>query len=82
MGNFGHITSLLSEYDFEIKHIKGKENKVADTLIRHANMLYVTASRRYEIDLEDQNQNTTKFNKYYKKLKEKKTENEERHVKT
>ena len=24
--------SFLSEYDFEIQHIKGKENKVADTL--------------------------------------------------
>ena len=28
--------SFLSEYDFEIKHIKGKENKVADALGRNA----------------------------------------------
>ena len=26
--------ALLSEFDFEIKHIKGKENKVADALSR------------------------------------------------
>ena len=28
--------SFLSEYDFEIQHIKGKENKVADALRRNA----------------------------------------------
>ena len=33
---------FLSEYDFEIKHIKGKENKVVYALIRHVNLLYVT----------------------------------------
>jgi hypothetical protein len=26
--------ALISEFDFEIKHIKGKENKVVDTLSR------------------------------------------------
>ena len=26
--------SFLSEYHFELKHIKGKENKVVDALIR------------------------------------------------
>ena len=36
--------SFLSEYDFEIKHIKGKENKLVDTLSHHANLLYVTTS--------------------------------------
>ena len=40
--------SFISEYDFEIKHIKGKENKVADALSRHANMLYASASNRYQ----------------------------------
>ena len=43
--------SLLSEYDFEIKHIKGKENKVVDTLSRHVNLLF--ARRNYEFDLEN-----------------------------
>ena len=28
--------SFLSEFDMDIKHIKGKENKVADALIRNA----------------------------------------------
>ena len=44
-----------------------------DTLSRHLNMLYVTASRRYEIDLEDKIENVAKFDKDYKSLKEKKT---------
>ena len=28
---------FLSEYEFEIKHIKGKENKVLDALSCHTN---------------------------------------------
>ena len=27
--------AFLSEYDFEIKHIKGKENKVVDACVMH-----------------------------------------------
>ena len=38
--------SFLSEYDFEKKHIKGKENKVANALSRHENLLY--ESNNYE----------------------------------
>ena len=38
--------SFLREYDFEIKHIKGKENKVTDALNGHANLFY--ASNNYE----------------------------------
>ena len=43
--------SFLSEYDFKIKHIKGKENKVVDILSRYANLLF--ASRSYESHLEN-----------------------------
>ena len=45
--------SFLSEYDFETKHIKGKENKMVDALICHADFLYATTSNMYETDLED-----------------------------
>ena len=44
--------SFLSEYDFEIKHIKGKQNKVADALSHHTNLLF--ASNNYESELENQ----------------------------
>ena len=35
--------TFLSEYVFEIKHIKGKENKVADTLRRNARMNFIVS---------------------------------------
>ena len=44
--------SFVSEYDFEIKHIKRKENKMIVSLICHANLLF--ASTNYESDLENQ----------------------------
>ena len=52
-----------------------------DTLSRHANMLYVTASSRYETNLEDKFEKTTKVDKYCLNLKEKTTRNEVNHVK-
>jgi len=42
--------AFLSEYDFKIKHIKGKENKVADALSRNA---ILGAINTYKSDLED-----------------------------
>ena len=41
--------SFLCEYDFEINHIKGKENKVIDTLSQDVNLLSTRSS--YESDL-------------------------------
>ena len=73
--------SFLSEYDFEIKHIKGKENKVPNTITRHANLLYATTSSRYETNLEGKIKNTERFDKEYHKLKEKTTKNEVSQVK-
>ena len=44
--------AFLSEYDFEIQHIKGKENKVADALSRNAKLNFV-AINTYKIGLEE-----------------------------
>jgi hypothetical protein len=33
---------FLSEYDFDIKHIKGKENKVVDALSRRVHLMHAT----------------------------------------
>ena len=38
--------SFLSEYDFEIKHIKRKEKKIIDALSLHTNLLF--SSNSYE----------------------------------
>ena len=43
--------SFLSEYDFEIQHIKGKENNVVDALSRNAKLNFTTAISTYTIDL-------------------------------
>ena len=71
--------SFLSEYDFEIKHIKGKENKVADFLSHHANLLCVRSS--YETDLADHMLSTRNYDGEYQRLKEKAVKNEQEQVK-
>jgi hypothetical protein len=44
---------FLCEYDFDIKHIKGKENKVGDALSRRVHELHDTTINMYKIDLKD-----------------------------
>ena len=71
--------SFLSKYDFEIKHIKGKDNKVVDALSRNTNLLY--ASSNYESNLENKIPIAENFDKEYQNLKEKATENERNQIK-
>jgi hypothetical protein len=42
---------FMCEYDFEIKHIKGKENKVPDALSRRVHELHVIAISMYQTDI-------------------------------
>ena len=42
---------FLCEYDFDIKHIKGKENKVVDALSRRVYALHATTISMYQIDI-------------------------------
>jgi hypothetical protein len=42
---------FLSEYDFDIKNIKWKENKVVDSLRRRVHELHVTTISMYQSDL-------------------------------
>ena len=60
---------FLSEYDSEIKHIKRKENDVADTFSHHPNLLY--PRNNFESNLENKILNAEKIDKEYKKPKEK-----------
>jgi hypothetical protein len=41
----------LSDYDFDIKHIKGKENKVVHTLSRGMHLMYSTTICMHQLDL-------------------------------
>ena len=43
---------FLCEFDFEIKHIKGKENKVADALSRKVQEMHVESLRYFPIRFE------------------------------
>ena len=42
--------TFLSEYDFEIKHIKGKENKFANALCCYTNLLFASSSYRSNLE--------------------------------
>jgi hypothetical protein len=42
---------FLCEYDFDINHIKGKENKVVDALNRRVNELHATTISMYQRNL-------------------------------
>jgi hypothetical protein len=44
--------SFLSEFNFEVRHIKGKENKVADALSRRVHGLFEINISKEESDLE------------------------------
>jgi hypothetical protein len=44
---------LHSEFDFEIKHIKGKENRVVDALSRSMEMIYLEAVSTCESSIKE-----------------------------
>jgi hypothetical protein len=44
---------FLCEYDFDIKHIKGKENKVVDALSKKVHELHAIAIRMYRTEIKD-----------------------------
>jgi hypothetical protein len=51
---------LLSEFDFEIKHIKGKENRVVDALSRSMKTIHLVAVSTWEIDVKERVRNAEK----------------------
>ena len=58
----------MSEYDFEIQHIKGKENKVADALSKNAKLNFTVAINTYASDLNEQLKEGVKQDEHYQKL--------------
>jgi hypothetical protein len=62
--------SFLSEFDFEVRHIKGKENKVADALRRRVHGLFEINISRVESDLEQRIRTTGINDGNYTKIME------------
>ena len=71
----GRWLAFLSEYDFEIQHIKGKDNKVADALSRNAKLNFTVAISTYKTDLEEQLEAEIEQDENYRKLQAKLKEN-------
>ena len=74
--------AFLSEYDFEIKHIKGKENKVVDALSRNAITNFVVSIRSYKTELDNKLEKGIKLDKECQSLKEKVTQNVSENINT
>jgi hypothetical protein len=49
--------ALLSEFDFEIKHIKGKENRVADALSKSMKTIHLATLSTCETDVKERIRN-------------------------
>ena len=62
---------FLCEYDFDIKHIKGKENKVADALSRKVHELHATTISMYQNEMKDRILEAANADLQYKSLVEK-----------
>jgi hypothetical protein len=45
------MASIFSECNFDIKHIKEKENKVVDALSRHVHLMHATSVNMHQSDL-------------------------------
>jgi hypothetical protein len=57
---------FLSEYGIDIKHIKGKENKVVDALSRRVHEMHATTIGMYHSDLKDKITKDVKLDLQYK----------------
>jgi hypothetical protein len=59
---------FLSEYEFDIKNIKGKEKKVVDALSKRVHELHATSIIMYQSYLKDRILEAAKSNLQYKEL--------------
>jgi hypothetical protein len=61
--------SLLSEFDFEIKHIKGKENRVLDALSRSMKVIHLAAVSTCETNVKERFKSAQETYAFFKTVK-------------
>jgi hypothetical protein len=61
---------FLSEYDFDINHIKGKENKVEYELSKRVHEMHATTISMYKSDLKDKLLESAKSYQCYMEITE------------
>eukprot|EP00253_Pinus_taeda_P010727 PITA_10727 len=61
---------FLSGFDFDIKHLKGKENRVADALSQKVQCLYEITFSRWENSLQEMMKTTASQDAEYQQLKQ------------
>jgi hypothetical protein len=59
---------FLCEYDFEINHIKEKENKVVDALSRRVHEIHATTISMYQTDINRRILEATNVDLQYREL--------------
>ena len=64
------MDGVLYEYDFDIKHIKGKENKVEDVLSRNTHVMHVATINTRTSNLKDNIIEGSVKNEIYQQVKE------------
>jgi hypothetical protein len=57
--------ALLSEFDFEIKHIKGKGNKVVDSLSRSMKTIHLAVVSTSETDVKERVKNAQETDTFF-----------------
>jgi hypothetical protein len=60
---------LLSEFDFEIKNIKGKENRVVDALSRSMKVIHLEAISTCELDIKERIKSAQEVDDFFKTVK-------------
>jgi hypothetical protein len=59
---------FLSEYDFDIKNIKGKENKVVDALNKKVHELHTSTINMYQTDVKNKILEAANANLQYREM--------------
>ena len=67
----GRWLEFLCEFDFEIKHIKGKENKVVDELNMKVQEMHAASLSIFQSDLRQHIVNCTAEDELYELVKDK-----------